>query len=97
MLKEQDLDAQYTDDEYQDHIKQFNSDNDATYERFSEWVGEHSADLKRIYCRRVVEDEEMATQLSIIDWSQQMFIAWDYNTKKAEKIANEMKEMLGDY
>lgn len=96
MLKEQDLKAKYTDAEYQDHIKNFNSDNGATYERFSGWANEHSADLKRIYCRKVVDDDEMATRLNIIEWSQQMFIAWDYNTKKSDIIADEMKEMLGE-
>jgi len=94
MLKEAELQAKYTDDEYQDHIADFNAD--ATNERFQNWLEEHTPDLKRIYVRRLMENDEMVLEMGCIDWARQMFIAWDYNRKKDERIEQEMKEMMGE-
>ena len=96
MIREQDLEAKYTDDEYEEHIESFNVDMDNTDERFRDWLKENVADLKRIYCRRVMEDDEMTSMLAIIPWARQMFIAWDYNQKKEQRIEQEMKEMMGE-
>jgi hypothetical protein len=96
MIKETELEAKYTDDEYQEHIQSFNVDAEATEERFHEWVDENIADLKRIYIRRVMDNEDMAVSIGLLDWSKQMFIAWDYNQKKQAKIDQEMKEMMGE-
>jgi len=96
MLKEKDLDAKYTDDEYEEHINSFNVDAEATEKRFIEWTEVHIASLKRIYCRRVMDDDEMAINLGLRQWLNQMFIAWDYNQKKDTRIEQEMKEMMGE-
>lgn len=96
MLKEKDLEAKYTDDEYEEHIQEFNVDMDATDERFRNWLEENIADLKRIYLRRVMDDDEMTVNMAIIPWTKQMFIAWDYNRKKEQRIEQEMKEMMGE-
>ena len=96
MLKEQELDAKYTDDEYQEHIESFNEDKETTETRFNEWIETNIADLKRIYIRRVMDDDEMAISLGLRFWMNQMFIAWDYNQKKDTKIEQEMKEMMGE-
>lgn len=97
MLKEAELDAKYTDDEYQEHIESFNVNTQDTEERFLEWVTTNFADLKRIYCRRVMDDDEMAVSIGIFDWNKQMFIAWDYNRKKDSKIDEELKLMIGEF
>ena len=96
MLTEKELDAKYTDDEYQEHIEEFNANKEETEQRFVDWLKINVADLKRIYCRRVMDDEEMAHELGFPQWCQQMFIAWDYNRKKEQAIAKEMKEMYGE-
>jgi len=96
MLREEELEAKYTDDEYQEHIETFNVDAEDTDRRFSEWVSTNLSDLRRIYCRRVMEDDEMAVSIGLFDWTKQMFIAWDYNQKKDIKIEEEMKSMMGE-
>jgi len=97
MLSEKELEAKYTDDEYQEHIESFNVDTEDTDRRFSEWVSTNLADLKRIYCRRVMEDDEMVVSIGLFDWTKQMFIAWDYNRKKDSKIDEELKLMIGEF
>jgi len=96
MLKEQDLEAEYTNTEYQEYVDKLNEDLEATADRYDAWIIPNLADLKRIYCRRVVEDDEEACTLSIFEWCRQMFIAYEYNKQKKDAIEREMKEMLGE-
>lgn len=96
MLKEQELNAEYTNVEYQEYVDKLNEDLDATADRYDAWVMPNLADLKRIYCRRVVEDDEEASNLSFLEWCRQMFISYEYNKQKKTAIEQEMKEMLGE-
>ena len=96
MLKEQELNAEYTDDEYQEYVDELNKDLEATADRYDAWIMPNLADLKRIYCRRVTDDDEEACNLSFIEWCRQMFISYSYNKQKKSAIEQEMKEMLGE-
>jgi hypothetical protein len=96
MINEQELEAEYTNVEYQEYVDELNKDLEATADRYDAWIMPNLADLKRIYCRRVTDDDEEACNLSFIEWCRQMFISYEYNTKKKTAIENEMKEMLGE-
>ena len=96
MLKETDLETHYTNEEYQEYVDELNKDLEATADRYDAWIVPNLADLKRIYCRRVMEDDEEACNLSILDWCRQMFIAYEYNNRKKTAIEQEMKEMMGE-
>ncbi len=93
MLKVESIQRKYAIEEYEEHADFLNSDED-TSERFVEFLNENKPSLYRIYCQRVISEDDEATACNIIRWSQNQFLVWDCNNKLDSQLKSEMNDLI---